>query len=72
MQKNERNGCGYYLWHDPPVGGRYQNIIPGLLRKIDKLEDEIKALKKKEQKMTMWLMVVGGILVLMMVLAIFF
>nr|XP_017217508.1 PREDICTED: uncharacterized protein LOC108195086 [Daucus carota subsp. sativus] len=69
--KNERSGCGYYLWHDPPIGGRYQNIIPGLLRKIDKLEDEIKALKKK-QKMTMWLMVVGGILVLMMVLAIFF
>ncbi|WOH13735.1 hypothetical protein DCAR_0933246 [Daucus carota subsp. sativus] len=54
--KNERSGCGYYLWHDPPIGGRYQNIIPGLLRKIDKLEDEIKALKKK-QKMTICILV---------------
>ena len=69
MQRNERKGCGYYRWHDPPVEGRLKNIIPGLLRKIEKLEDEIKELKRKEQKDAMWLRVVTGVLVLILGLA---
>ncbi|WOH14835.1 hypothetical protein DCAR_0934360 [Daucus carota subsp. sativus] len=32
--RNERKGCGYYRWHDPPVEGRSKGIIPGLLRKL--------------------------------------
>ena len=59
----------YYRWHDPPVEGRLKNIIPGLLRKIEKLEDEIKVLKRKEQKDAMWLRVVIGVLILILGLA---
>ena len=66
MQRNERKGCGYYRWHDPPVEGRLKNIISGLLRKIKKLEDEIKVLKRKEQKDAMWLRVVIGVLILIL------
>ncbi|XP_017225141.1 uncharacterized protein LOC108201361 [Daucus carota subsp. sativus] len=67
--RNKRKGCGYYRWHDPPVEGRSKNIIPDLLRKIEMLEEEIKELKRKEQKDAMWLRVVIAVVLLILGLA---
>ncbi|WOH12726.1 hypothetical protein DCAR_0832234 [Daucus carota subsp. sativus] len=41
--------CNFHLWHDPAVGDRAKNIIPGLLRKIQRLEEEMKRNRKKEK-----------------------
>uniref|UniRef100_A0A175YFC7 Uncharacterized protein n=1 Tax=Daucus carota subsp. sativus TaxID=79200 RepID=A0A175YFC7_DAUCS len=68
-RRNKRKGCGYYRWHDPPVEGRSKNIIPDLLRKIEMLEEEIKELKRKEQKDAMWLRVVIAVVLLILGLA---
>nr|XP_017221678.1 PREDICTED: uncharacterized protein LOC108198434 [Daucus carota subsp. sativus] len=47
--RNQRRGCNFHLWHDPAVGDRAKNIIPGLLRKIQRLEEEMKRNRKKEK-----------------------
>ncbi|XP_012827969.1 PREDICTED: uncharacterized protein LOC105949220 [Erythranthe guttata] len=48
-------GCKYYVWIDPPMCDRSRNIIPGLLRNINKYEDELKKygveLKKCEDEL---------------------
>lgn len=42
-------GCGFIRWFDPPMCARAMKIIPGLLRRINKNEEEIVALKSKLQ-----------------------
>ncbi|KAK1390884.1 hypothetical protein POM88_019062 [Heracleum sosnowskyi] len=65
-QKNLERGCNYHQWHDPPVAPRMRNFIPGLLRKIEKLKDEIRARRKKE----FWLVYLMFVLVAIVVLLI--
>ncbi|CAL9029691.1 unnamed protein product, partial [Prunus brigantina] len=36
----QRNGCTFWEWADPEMCDRSKHIIPGLLRKINRLEEE--------------------------------
>ncbi|WOH15035.1 hypothetical protein DCAR_0934568 [Daucus carota subsp. sativus] len=66
-----QRGCNFHLWHDPAVGDRAKNIIPGLLKRIQRLEDEIKRCRKKEkmlQSMLIGTFVVISVLVLCLLL----
>ncbi|KAL1804935.1 hypothetical protein ACET3Z_028003 [Daucus carota] len=49
--KNCRTGCNFHQWHDPPVCGRSGNIIPGLLKRIERLEREIEKRARNEKRM---------------------
>ncbi|GER52414.1 GRF zinc finger containing protein, partial [Striga asiatica] len=49
-------GCTYYLWIDPPMCTRARQILPGLLKKNEKLEDELK--RKRFSERCMWLVLV--------------
>nr|GMC71945.1 uncharacterized protein LOC109193515 [Ipomoea batatas] len=40
-------GCGFVRWFDPPMCSRSKMIIPGLLRRINRNEQEIEVLKAK-------------------------
>ncbi|KAK6137742.1 hypothetical protein DH2020_028494 [Rehmannia glutinosa] len=46
-----RGGCRLFEWEDPPMCHRAKAIIPGLLRKINKLEGETKKLESEVQKL---------------------
>lgn len=35
-----QNGCGFFDWVDPPKSDRVKEIILGLLRRSNKLEEE--------------------------------
>lgn len=43
-------GCNYFRWVDGPLCERARIIIPELIRRINALEGEIKALEVKNQK----------------------
>ncbi|KAK6130378.1 hypothetical protein DH2020_035883 [Rehmannia glutinosa] len=46
-----QNGyCGHFKWADDEMCSRAKQIIPGLLSKINKLQEEIEALQSKEGK----------------------
>ncbi|GER43889.1 GRF zinc finger containing protein [Striga asiatica] len=49
-------GCTYYLWIDPSMCTGARQIIPGLLKKNEKLEDELKSKRFRER--CMWLVLV--------------
>ncbi|XP_017221297.2 uncharacterized protein LOC108198027 [Daucus carota subsp. sativus] len=51
IKKNCRTGCNFHQWHDPPVCGRSGNIIPGLLKRIERLEREIEKRARNEKRM---------------------
>lgn len=53
MQDGRKKGCNFHLWFDPPMCPRSKTIIPGLLRKVEKLEDVVAAKKKKERLLLM-------------------
>ncbi|KAL0360354.1 UNVERIFIED_CONTAM: hypothetical protein Sradi_3719900 [Sesamum radiatum] len=42
-----RGNCAFFAWEDPPICARSKLIIPGLLRKINALEDKVVNLQKK-------------------------
>ncbi|KAL0398485.1 UNVERIFIED_CONTAM: hypothetical protein Sradi_2191800 [Sesamum radiatum] len=42
-----RGNCAFFAWEDPPICARSKLIIPGLLRKINALEDKVANLQKK-------------------------
>ncbi|KAL7139503.1 hypothetical protein ABFS83_09G056400 [Erythranthe nasuta] len=46
-------GCYYFAWIDPPMCERARQIIPSLLRRINKLEEDLK--KKQEMKKWLWI-----------------
>ncbi|KAI8571637.1 hypothetical protein RHMOL_Rhmol01G0135300 [Rhododendron molle] len=48
-------GCKGFDWVDPPMCRRAVQIIPGLLRKTNKLEIEVAKSRAKERKMKMYL-----------------
>ncbi|WOH13887.1 hypothetical protein DCAR_0933400 [Daucus carota subsp. sativus] len=45
--------CNYFRWVDGPLCERARMIIPGLIRRINVLEGEVKALEVKKQKTDM-------------------
>ncbi|RAL45779.1 hypothetical protein DM860_009643 [Cuscuta australis] len=50
MWKCDGNGtqkCRYWEWLDPPICDRAKKIIPGLLKKSNAKDEEIKFLKKR-------------------------
>ncbi|WOH01022.1 hypothetical protein DCAR_0520400 [Daucus carota subsp. sativus] len=53
--RNRSRDCNFHMWHDPAVGDRAKNIIPGLLRRIQRLEDEIMRRRNKEKMLFIWL-----------------
>ncbi|KAG8378642.1 hypothetical protein BUALT_Bualt07G0006600 [Buddleja alternifolia] len=49
------NGCNYYfVWIDPPICTRARQIIPGLLRRVNRFEEDLNRfeedLKKKRNR----------------------
>ncbi|KAK6150062.1 hypothetical protein DH2020_017587 [Rehmannia glutinosa] len=46
----EVGGCTFFNWIDPPMCSRARQIIPGLLKKINKLEDQVKEFEKLEDQ----------------------
>ncbi|GER44410.1 GRF zinc finger containing protein, partial [Striga asiatica] len=54
-------GCTYHVWVDPPMCYRAQQLIPGLLKRTKKLEEEIARRKKWERLM---LLAIVGLIVL--------
>ncbi|CAA0806726.1 Unknown protein [Striga hermonthica] len=54
-------GCTYHVWVDPPMCYRAQQLIPGLLKRAKKLEEEIARRKKWERLM---LLAIVGLIVL--------
>lgn len=39
--------CGFFEWFDPPMCARSKKIIPGLLKRINRNEEEIEMLNAK-------------------------
>ncbi|KAI5347954.1 hypothetical protein L3X38_000841 [Prunus dulcis] len=52
-----RNGCTFWEWADPEMCDRSKHIIPGLLRKINRLEEEKNAGKGKMKNPWFWVSV---------------
>ncbi|XP_031097157.1 uncharacterized protein LOC116001418 [Ipomoea triloba] len=44
-----RLGCGFVDWYDPPMCSRSKRIIPGLLKRINRQDEEIRVLNMKLQ-----------------------
>ena len=42
--QNKNLKCGFFEWLDPPMCSRSKQIIPGLLKKINRLENDTKSL----------------------------
>nr|GMC80076.1 uncharacterized protein LOC109191851 [Ipomoea batatas] len=40
-------GCGFVSWYDPPMCSRSKSIIPGLLRRLNRNDEEIERLQSK-------------------------
>ncbi|XP_031106993.1 uncharacterized protein LOC116011730 [Ipomoea triloba] len=47
--ENGGQRCGFVRWHDAPMCARSRKIIPGLLRMINRNEEEIAKLKMRLQ-----------------------
>ncbi|KAK6151063.1 hypothetical protein DH2020_015995 [Rehmannia glutinosa] len=45
----EVGGCSYFEWIDPLMCDRAWQIIPGLLRRANRLQDELKRLEDEEK-----------------------
>ncbi|WOG86538.1 hypothetical protein DCAR_0205749 [Daucus carota subsp. sativus] len=69
--RNRSRGCNFHMWHDPAVGDRARNIIPGLLRRIQRLEDEIKRRRDKEKLLLISLSIAVIIVCVVLVLFVF-
>ena len=41
---NKNLKCGFFEWLDPPMCSRSKQIIPGLLKKINRLENDTESL----------------------------
>ncbi|KAK6138994.1 hypothetical protein DH2020_027264 [Rehmannia glutinosa] len=49
----KRGGCQFFSWEDPPMCNRARQIIPGLLRKINKIQDELEKMKDKNARLVL-------------------
>ncbi|KAL6286841.1 hypothetical protein ACE6H2_011231 [Prunus campanulata] len=57
-------GCGYFKWLDPQMCARSKMIIPGLLKSIDKADDELHRSHRREK--ILWFFIVIGALIAML------
>ncbi|CAA0829044.1 Unknown protein [Striga hermonthica] len=49
-EKSRGNGgCNYFSWIDPPMCPRSRQIIPGLLKRVNRLENELATRKSREK-----------------------
>ncbi|KAM7501346.1 hypothetical protein LguiB_000250 [Lonicera macranthoides] len=53
----EQGVCGYFSWVDPPMCKRSKEIIPGLLRKKNQLEDEVMKYKARDRFLIVLLLI---------------
>ncbi|CAL5437123.1 unnamed protein product [Camellia sinensis] len=44
------NSCNQFTWVDPPMCSRAMQIIPGLLKKVNKLEARLQTRNRRERK----------------------
>ncbi|KAG8380805.1 hypothetical protein BUALT_Bualt06G0054700 [Buddleja alternifolia] len=42
-------GCEFFEWFDPPTCNRSKNVIPGLLRNMDRLETQLRIPCQREK-----------------------
>ncbi|GFP99789.1 hypothetical protein PHJA_002123000, partial [Phtheirospermum japonicum] len=47
----EKNGCNFFKWEDPLMCRRSREIIPGLLRKINRLQSEVTNMEGEVSKL---------------------
>ncbi|GER50530.1 GRF zinc finger containing protein [Striga asiatica] len=47
----KKGGCKSFEWEDPLICWRAKAIIPGILRRVNALEDENKALRQKNMRL---------------------
>ena len=59
----KRSGCGFFRWEDPPMCARAKVIIPGLLRKLNRMEDKIAQMQRR-QTVLVYFLVVSWLMVL--------
>ena len=60
-------GCGFFQWRDPKMCSRAVDLIPGLMERIEKLEEERLILverKKKDMKTILVLSLVVFVLII--------
>ena len=61
----QHGGCGFFVWYDPPMCHRSKQVIPGLLRKLTRLENEVTNTKRK-QNVLCTIVVVSWVIVVVM------
>ena len=61
---NHCMGCQYFQWIDPPMCNRSKQIIPGLLRRVSKNDDENKRLQTRNKKLLKWCVISWMIIVI--------
>ncbi|PQQ02737.1 uncharacterized protein Pyn_11401 [Prunus yedoensis var. nudiflora] len=59
-----KKGCGYFDWFDPQMCARLKMIIPRLLKRIDKPDDELKRSHRREK--LLWFFIVIDVLIAML------
>ena len=61
-----RRGYGFFDWFDAPICVRARQVIPGLLRRVQALEEMHNAQKKREKKLLTMLVVAVFMILWMM------
>ncbi|KAG8384113.1 hypothetical protein BUALT_Bualt04G0084500 [Buddleja alternifolia] len=46
----DEGGCGFFVWLDPPMCERSRNVIPGLLRSVNRLQAELETARQRENR----------------------
>ncbi|KAG8369541.1 hypothetical protein BUALT_Bualt14G0024200 [Buddleja alternifolia] len=59
------DGCAYFMWLDPPMCTRARQIIPGLLRRVNRFEEDLKKKSKRERLFWVALLVSWAIMFIM-------
>ncbi|KAG8362706.1 hypothetical protein BUALT_BualtUnG0048900 [Buddleja alternifolia] len=67
----ERIECGKFKWWDPPMCSRSKPIIPGLLRRLNRHEDEMAKVELKMKKYKRACLILLSVLLLQLVWILF-
>ncbi|KAG8379338.1 hypothetical protein BUALT_Bualt07G0078000 [Buddleja alternifolia] len=67
----ERIECGKFMWWDPPTCSRSKAIIPGLLRRLNRHEDEMAKVELKMKKYKRACLILSSVLLLQLVWILF-
>ena len=44
-------GCNFFCWFDLPIFNRARQVIPGLLYRVNLLEEKVEAQKRRDEKL---------------------